>query len=108
MRYIIKGFRYIGLGIKEMLVGGALIICRAALSVRTRYRKWRLKRATAYVNRFGYEVDLNSRIKMGGKAYYVMSYDCFQDIESRREVRLNLIGVSQYRELTRRIKEYAR
>lgn len=104
MRKIVKGFQYIGLGLMDMVAGVVKCVLRIGYAVVRKYRNWRLKRATAYVNRYGYEIDLNSRVKLGGKAYYVLSYDTFEDVESRREVRVNLIGVSQYREIIRRTR----
>lgn len=104
MKKVIKGVKFIGLGIVEILVSVLRGIVELFNWLIRKYRRWRLRRATAYVNRYGYELDLNSRVKLAGKAYYVLSYERFEDIENRREVRLNLIGVPQYREIIRRIR----
>ena len=68
------------------------------------HRRRKLKRATAYVNKYGYELDLNSRVKLDGKAYYVFALQSCRDIENRREVEIALIGVPQYKEIKRRLK----
>lgn len=104
MNKIIKGFKYIGSGIVDLVAGIVKAVLRVIADAGLEIRKWRLRRATAYVNKYGYEIDLNSRVKMGGRSYYVMSYDFFEDVEKRREVRLNLIGVSQYKEILRRTR----
>lgn len=103
MRKVIKGVQFICLGIVEILLSVLSGLLVAVNKLIRRWRRWRLKRATAYVNRYGFELDLNSRVKVSGKAYYVLSYERFEDIENRREVRLNLIGVPQYREIRRRL-----
>ena len=103
MRKVIKGVQFICLGIIEILLSVLRGLLVAVNKLIRRWRRWRLKRATAYVNRYGFELDLNSRVKVAGKAYYVLSYERFEDIENRREVRLNLIGVPQYREIKRRL-----
>ena len=103
MRKVIKGVQVICLGIVEILLSVLSGLLVAVNKLIRRWRRWRLKRATAYVNRYGFELDLNSRVKVAGKAYYVLSYERFEDIENRREVRLNLIGVPQYREIRRRL-----
>lgn len=103
MRKVIKGVQFICLGIVEILLSVLRGLLVAVNKLIRRWRRWRLKRATAYVNRYGFELDLNSRVKVAGKAYYVLSYERFEDIENRREVRLNLIGVPQYREIKRRL-----
>lgn len=103
MRKVIKGVQFICLGIVEILLSVLRGLLVAVNKLIRRWRRWRLKRATAYVNRYGFELDLNSRVKVAGKAYYVLSYERFEDIENRREVRLNLIGVPQYREIRRRL-----
>lgn len=103
MRKVIKGVKFICLGIVEILLSVLRGLLVAVNKLIRRWRRWRLKRATAYVNRYGFELDLNSRVKVAGKAYYVLSYERFEDIENRREVRLNLIGVPQYREIRRRL-----
>lgn len=103
MRKVIKGVQFICLGIVEILLSVLSGLLVAVNKLIRRWRRWRLKRATAYVNRYGFELDLNSRVKVAGKAYYVLSYERFEDIENRREVRLNLIGVPQYREIRRRL-----
>lgn len=103
MMRVIKGVQFICLGIVEILLSVLRGLLVAVNKLIRRWRRWRLKRATAYVNRYGFELDLNSRVKVAGKAYYVLSYERFEDIENRREVRLNLIGVPQYREIKRRL-----
>lgn len=103
MRKVIKGVKFVCLGIVEILLSVLRGLLVAVNKLIRRWRRWRLKRATAYVNRYGFELDLNSRVKVAGKAYYVLSYERFEDIENRREVRLNLIGVPQYREIKRRL-----
>lgn len=103
MRKVIKGVKFVCLGIVEILLSVLRGLLVAVNKLIRRWRRWRLKRATAYVNRYGFELDLNSRVKVAGKAYYVLSYERFEDIENRREVRLNLIGVPQYREIRRRL-----
>lgn len=105
MRKIVKGVQFICSGIIEIFVSILRCIVLAVNKLIRKYRRWRLKRATAYVNRYGFDLDLNSRVKVAGKAYYVLSYERFEDIEDRREVRVNLIGVPQYREIKRRITE---
>lgn len=105
MRKIAKGVQYICSGIMEIFISILRCIVLAVNKLIRKYRRWRLKRATAYVNRYGFDLDLNSRVKVAGKAYYVLSYERFEDIEDRREVRVNLIGVPQYKEIKRRITE---
>lgn len=104
MERIKTGVRFIGLGILEILM--SVLRCIAGLfnkAVR-KYKRRRLRRATEYVRRYGYELSLNSRVLLAGRAYYVFSYEYAEDIENRREVRLNLIGVPQYKEIIRRVK----
>ncbi len=105
MRKVVTGVKFICSGIIEIFVSILRCIVLAVNKLIRKYRRWRLKRATAYVNRYGFDLDLNSRVKVAGKAYYVLSYERFEDIEDRREVRVNLIGVPQYREIKRRITE---
>ena len=105
MRKIVKGVQFICSGIIEIFVSILRCIVSAVNKLIRKYRRWRLRKATAYVNRYGIELELNSRVKVAGKAYYVLSYERFEDIEDRREVRVNLIGVPQYREIKRRITE---
>lgn len=108
MSKIGKGICLIGSGIWEMLKNGFLFIVEAILYVIMRIvkavRRKKLKRATAYVNRYGFELDLNSRVKLDGKAYYVFALQHCRDIENRREVEVALIGVPQYKEIKRRLK----
>lgn len=104
MAKIVKGLKFICTGIIEILIGIVFRVLSSINLLLRRWRRWRLKRATTYVNRYGFELDLDSRVKVAGKAYYVLSYERFEDIENRREVRLNLIGVPQYREIRRRLR----
>lgn len=108
MSKIGKGICLIGSGIWEMIIKAFLFIVgsivRAALKVSKEYRRRKLKRATAYVNKYGFELDLNSRVRLDGKAYYVFSFQSCRDIEERREVEVALIGVPQYKEIKRRLR----
>jgi hypothetical protein len=105
MKLIIKGVQFICLGIAEIFLSVLRGILGLIVSVRKRYRRRKLRKATEYVRKYGYELDLNARVKLAGKAYYVFSYEFAEDIEDRREVRLSLIGVPQYKEIKRRIRE---
>ena len=75
MRKIVKGVQFICSGIIEIFVSILRCIVLAVNKLIRKYRRWRLKRATAYVNRYGFELELNSRVKVAGKAYYVVSYE---------------------------------
>ena len=57
------------------------------------------------MEKYGYELQINSRVKFNNTAYYVMSYEYFEDAEKKREVSIKLIGVPQYKEMMRRIKD---
>lgn len=108
MRKIVKGFKLIGSGIWDavcmvvLAIVGAIV--RAVKRLVKAVRAWRLKRAVKYVERYGYSLSVNSRVKVDGKAYYVLSFETYQGYDSKREVRLNLVGVPQYREIMRRMK----
>ena len=108
MSKVLEGFKLIGLGIWEMIKKGFLFIAGVIggviMKVVRAHRRRKLRRATAYVNRYGYELDLNSRVKLDGKAYYVFALQSCRDIENRREVEIALIGVPQYKEIKRRLK----
>lgn len=109
MGKICKGFYLIGTGLLE-LGAGVMGFCigktiKAGKKAVKAVRRWKLKRATAYVARYGYELGVNDRVKVAGKAYYVMSYESYSGYDDKREVRLNLIGVPQYREMVRRLKQ---
>lgn len=104
MERIKKGVQFIGLGILEILMSVLRCIAELFNKIIRKYKRWRLRRATEYVKRYGYELDLKSRVILAGRAYYVFSYEFAEDIENRREVRLNLIGVPQYKEIIRRTK----
>ena len=103
MGKITKGFKYIGAGIVDLLAGVVKLFARAIGAVIKRHRRKKLKKATAYVEKYGYELQINSRVKF--TAYYVMSYEYFEDAEKKREVSIKLIGVPQYKEMMRRIKD---
>lgn len=105
MGKITKGFKYIGAGIVDLLSGVVKLFARAVGAVIKRHRKRKLKKATAYVEKYGYELQINSRVKFNNTAYYVMSYEYFEDAEKKREVSIKLIGVPQYKEMMRRIKD---
>ena len=108
MSKVLEGFCLIGTGIWEMIKKGFLFIAGVIGGVIMRviraHRRRKLKRATAYVNRYGYELDLNSRVKLDGKSYYVFALQSCRDIENRREVEIALIGVPQYKEIKRRLR----
>lgn len=104
MRRILKGVKLICLGVVEIMLSVLRCFVELINRVIRRFKRWRLRRATAYVNRYGYELDVNSRVRVAGRAYYVLSWTRFEDIENRKEVRLDLIGVSQYKEIMRRTK----
>lgn len=104
MKLIIKGLKLIGLGIMSMICFVLKAVWGVITGIKKKIRAWRLKRATAYVSKYGYELDIQSRVRLGGKAYYVFSINTCEDIEHRREVSLNLIGVPQYREIVRRTR----
>lgn len=109
MSKIIKGFCLIGAGIWDLIKKAILfilsVIVGAVAKVVRAYRRRKLRKATAYVNKYGFELDLNSRVKLDGKAYYVFALQSCRDIEERREVEIALIGVPQYKEIKRRIKK---
>lgn len=103
MDHIIEGLCLIGRGIGELFQRLLMAVLSVFAKGVRRWRKWRLKRATAYVNKYGYALDLNSRVLLDEKAYYVFSLAHCRDIEKKREVQLCLIGVPQYREIKRRM-----
>ena len=105
MGKITKGFKYIGAGIVDLLAGVVKLFARAVGAVIKRHRRKKLKKATAYVEKYGYELQINSRVRFNGTPYYVMSYDYFEDMGQKREVSIKLIGVPQHREMMRRIKD---
>lgn len=109
MGKICKGFYLIGTGLVELVAGavGFVIggVIKAGRKAVKAVRRWKIKRATAYVAKYGYELDINDRVKVAGKAYYVMSFESYLGYDDKREVRLNLIGVPQYREMVRRLKQ---
>lgn len=104
MGKITKGFKYIGAGIVDLLAGGVKLFARAIGAVIKSHRKRKLKKATAYVEKYGYELQINSRVRFNNTPYYVMSYEYFEDVERKREVSIKLIGVPQHKEMMRRIK----
>lgn len=104
MGKITKGFKYIGAGIVDLLAGGVKLFARAIGAIIKSHRKRKLKKATAYVEKYGYELQINSRVRFNNTSYYVMSYDYFEDAERKREVSIKLIGVPQHKEMMRRIK----
>ena len=108
MSKVIEGIKLVGMGIWDMIKGFFTLIAEAIAyfigRVVRAVRRSKLRRATAYVNRYGYELDLNSRVKLDGKAYYVFALTHCRDIENRRAVEVALIGVPQYKEIKRRLK----
>lgn len=111
MSKIIKGFCLIGSGILDLIKRvfqfiGSVTVGVVAKLVRA-HRRRKLQKATAYVNKYGFELDLNSRVKLDGRSYYVFALNYCRDVEERREVEVALIGVPQYKEIKRRIKKKA-
>lgn len=74
MRRILKGIKLICLGVVEIVLSVLRCFVELINRVIRRFRRWRLRRATAYVNRYGYELDVNSRVRVAGRAYYVLSW----------------------------------
>ena len=104
-RFVKSGLGMIADGLSE--IGGAILdgMSLAAAKVVLKVRNRKLSKYTAYIEKYGYEVGINSKIKFNGKAYYVMGYEIAQSFDTKREVRLNLIGAPQYREIKRRMKD---
>lgn len=104
--HVIQFSRLTGNRVNAVVQAGLRAVGMSILKVRKCWRRWRLKRATAYVNRFGYELDLDSRVIMDNRAYYVFSINHYRNGENKREVQISLIGVPQYREMKRRMKKH--
>lgn len=107
MENIVKGFMFIGAGIKDLIMSFILLIVKGFMAIVKRIRAYRLKRATAYVNRYGFELNLDSKVRVAGKAYYVGAVTWQECIDHKREVQVALLGVPQYREIKRRLRETA-